>query len=230
MNGILKGWNKFELAWLSIAITIIVILGFLWDDTMLGMISSIAGILCVVLVAKGKIANYYFGIIQCSTYAYIAYTYGLYGEAMLNALFFLPIQFIGLYMWNKNKKSETDVVNGEDIYIKKLTLEQWLILIPVIIITSFIYMNLLIIINAQQVRLDSIAVILSIVAQFLMIYRYAEQWIMWIIVNVLTIILWLITLITSGNDWTILVMWVAFLINSIYGYMNWIKISKVGEH
>ena len=60
MNGILKGWNKFELAWLSIAITIIVILGFLWDDTMLGMISSIAGILCVVLVAKGKIANYYF--------------------------------------------------------------------------------------------------------------------------------------------------------------------------
>lgn len=60
-----------------------------------------------------------------------------------------------------------------------------------------------------------------------MIQRYAEQWFMWIVVNVLTIILWLVTLLTSGgNDWAMLVMWTAFLINSVYGYINWLRISK----
>ncbi len=39
--------------------------------------SSISGMLCVVLVAKGKISNDYFCIVQTVTYAYIAYGYGL---------------------------------------------------------------------------------------------------------------------------------------------------------
>ncbi|MCD8502778.1 MAG: hypothetical protein LRY71_15325 [Bacillaceae bacterium] len=41
--------------------------------------------------------------------------------------------------------------------------------------------------------------------------------------------LWISALIaTGGNDISILVMWSAFLVNSIYGYMNWTKLSKQG--
>ena len=68
---------------------------------------------------------------------------------------------------------------------------------------------------------------LSIVAQILMLLRYAEQWFMWIVVDVLTIVLWVITLVTTGgNDYTILVMWSAFLVNAAYGYINWLKMSR----
>jgi len=50
---------------------------------------------------------------------------------------------------------------------------------------------------------------------------------MWIIVNILTISLWLATLLQQGgNDWAIFTMWVAFLINSIYGWWNWRKLAK----
>ena len=63
-----------------------------------------------------------------------------------------------------------------------------------------------------------------------MIFRFAEQWVLWIIINVLTIGLWIATLTTSGgNDWTVLAMWIAFLINSIYGYVNWLRISRNGD-
>ena len=71
------------------------------------------------------------------------------------------------------------------------------------------------------------AVVLSVIAQFLMVKRYAERWVLWIVVNGLSIVLWAITLLQSGgNDWSMLVMWTAFLVNSIYGYVNWIKMSK----
>ena len=94
-------------------------------------------------------------------------------------------------------------------------------------IASILYAELLFFIGSQQVRIDSVAVVLSIVAQFLMLFRYAEQWVMRIVVNVLSVLLWVITLTTTGgNDYTVLVMWLAFLVNSIYGYVNWLRMSK----
>lgn len=224
---ILQDWKPFEIAWLILSVSIITILGFIWDDTLLGFISSISGIICVVLVAKGKIANVYFGIVQALTYAYISYGYGLYGEAMLNAIFYFPMQFIILYVWMKNSKNKDERINGEDIYAKRLNLKQWIILIPITILAIIVYMQVLTHINAQQVRLDSIAVVLSVIAQFLMLFRYAEQWVFFITINVLTVTLWFVTLIqTGGNDWTIFAMWVCFLVNSIYGYINWRKLSQ----
>jgi nicotinamide mononucleotide transporter len=63
-----------------------------------------------------------------------------------------------------------------------------------------------------------------------MLKRFAEQWAVWIAVNILSIILWVSALLaTGGNDWTMLVMWSAFLVNSVYGYVNWVKMSKQQE-
>lgn len=224
----LKNWTMFEKVWLSVFTLVNIYLFVAFKDTWLGLISSITGMLCVVLVAKGKISNYYFGIIQCGTYAYISYTYGLYGEAMLNGLFYFPLQFVGIYMWNKHKASTSTV--GEDVEVKKLTKRGWITLIIVSIVSSAIYAEILHLIGGQQVRIDSIAVVLSIIAQILMLKRYAEQWFLWILVNLLSISLWLITLIkTGGNDWAMLVMWSAFLVNSVYGYVNWVKMGKQQE-
>lgn len=223
-----NNWALFEKIWLATAIAVILTLSIIWNDTTIGFISSIAGIICVVLAAKGKIATYYFGVVQAGTYAYISYTYALYGEAMLNAFFFLPLQFIGWIVWFKFRKTATASIQGENVYVKRLTWKQWAWLLPAIAIACFVYAELLSVINAQQVRLDSVAVILSVAAQILMMLRYADQWILWIIVNILTITLWFITLVTSedGNDWAIFAMWCAFLVNSVYGWLNWRKIAK----
>lgn len=221
----LKGWTTFEKLWLGIFSAINIYLFFAWGDSLLGLISSMTGMICVVLVAKGKISNYYFGMIQAGTYAYISYSYGLYGEAMLNGLFYFPIQFIGIWLWNKNKAKAS--VIGEDVAVKTLTKKGWIYVIAISIVASVVYAELLSIIGGQQVRIDSVAVVLSIIAQVLMLKRYAEQWVMWIVVNILSITLWLIVLLQSGgNDWTMLVMWTAFLFNSVYGYINWLKMSK----
>src|SRR3954466_3951520 len=108
--GIFKNWTRFEIVWLFTFTIVNIYLFIAWEDSLIGLISSITGMLCVVLVAKGKIANYYFGIVQTLTYAYIAYGYGLYGEVMLNALFYFPVQFIGIYLWKQNRTEQG--VNG----------------------------------------------------------------------------------------------------------------------
>lgn len=221
----MKDWTRFEMGWLAIFTMINIYLFFAWEDSLIGLISSISGMLCVVLVAKGKISNYYFGIIQTATYAYIAYGYGLYGEAMLNGLFYFPVQFIGIYLWSKNKTQNG--VKGEDVKVKSLTKSGWVITMVTVMIFTISYGFFLKYLGGNNVWTDSATNVLSVTAQILMLKRFAEQWLLWIAVNVLSIFLWLSALISQGgNDFSMLVMWSAFLVNSIYGYINWRKLYR----
>ena len=223
-----KDWTMFEKVWLFVATVVIIVLSLLWDETLLGFIASITGIICVVLAAKGKLLNYLFGIINAATYGYVAYTYGLYGEAQLNWIFYVPLQFVGFVLWYKHrKKAEELKFNGEDIHARRLTVKMWGVLGLLIAISYVAYSFYLNEIGSNLATLDGLAVVLSVFANFLMIFRFTEQWLLWITVNILTVILWIVVLIKSGgNDWTVLAMWIAFLINAIYGYINWLKISK----
>lgn len=82
----IEGWKKLEVAWLLIACAVIVGLSIYWDDTVMGIISSTTGVICVVCTGKGKLSAYIFGLVNTVLYAIISYKAALYGETMLNAL------------------------------------------------------------------------------------------------------------------------------------------------
>jgi len=191
-----RNWTLFEKSWLLVFTLINFYLLFRWDDSFLGLITSITGMFCVVLAAKGKIANYYFGIIQTATYAYLSFSYGLYGETMLNALFYFPLQFIGMALWRRNQVSEK--VKGEDIQVKRLTSKSWMKVLATFTVLFVFYAFLLSQLGGKSVWIDSATTILSIIAQVLMLQRYAEQWLFWITVNVLSILLWITVLAIQG--------------------------------
>ena len=220
-------WSIFEKIWLALFTIINTILVFTMGDNLLGFIASTSGMLCVVLVAKGKISNYLFGLIQVGIYGYVALKYQLYGEVMLNWMFYVPVQFIGFYLWNKNEVKKEQEHQGEDIAVKTLGVKNTIIFLTTTVILIILLTYFLMYIGGYSIGLDSATTILSIGAQILMLLRYKEQWLVWIIVNVLSITMWIYTLIQQGgNDWNMVVMWTAFLCNSIYGYINWTKMNK----
>lgn len=216
-------WSAFEKAWLTIFTATSLTICYATGDSLLGLITSLTGMLCVVLVAKGKISNYFFGIIQTSTYGYIAYTYQLFGETMLNWCIYLPAQFLGLYLWSKHQ-------NSSNVNVKTLTPKQWVLLTVTTLLAWAGYTALLNALGGNSTGLDSATTVLSIMAQLLMLYRFKEQWLLWIAVNILSILLWVGAISqSSGNDWSLVVMWVAFLFNSIYGWVNWGRIHRQQE-
>ena len=78
---------------------------------------------------------------------------------------------------------------------------------------------------------DASTEVLQIAAQILMTLAYAEQWILWILTNIITIVMWGTVLIADKTSisWALptLIMWVGYLVNSLYGYVNWLKGAKV---
>lgn len=223
------GWTRFEASWLIIFLAIQIGIFIYQPDTWIATIAAISGILCVVFVGKGKISNYFFGLISVSLYAYISYTFKLYGEMMLNLLVYVPVQFIGFYFWRKNMTSENTVNNAgvAEVIAKALTAKQWVIVVITTIIGTFLYIELLKYLGSALAILDGATVVISIVAQILMVLRYREQWALWIIVNMMTIALWVAMYFQNGEtSLPLLVMYVMYLCNSIYGYYNWIRLHR----
>ena len=223
VNRYFGDWNLFEKIWLLVFTIVNIYLFFAWQDSVIGLITSLTGMVCVVLVAKGKISNYYFGIVNVILYAYIAYQSQYYGEVMLNALYFLPMQFVGLYFWrrHKNKKKGKD-----DVVVKHLNNKEriyWLIFSVVGIVAYGIFLKF---IGGTLPFVDSTSTVFSIIAMVLMVKRVSEQWLLWITIDVVSIYMWFYILSQGGNEISMLVMWSAYLVNAVYGYYNWNKLEK----
>lgn len=220
-KNILKSFTYFEWA------MILAVIGFTTyfsiintENTVLYLIidaiAAISGILCVVLCAKGKKTQYIWGLINVIGYVIIAWINKYYGEVMLNVLYYLPSQFIGYYLWNKHINKENDKVEGNKLNIKKSILLVLLCLIGIVL-----YKEVLDILGGNKTLLDSASTTISIFANLLMMLRYREQWLLWIIIDAITVVMWFI-----AKDFIMVTMWSVYLVNAFYGYYNWSKISK----
>src|SRR5690606_32622523 len=89
--------------WLGLFSGIAIVLTVMMKDTLFGFTVFITGVLCVSLAAKGHLMTYVFGMYNTFGYAYLAYVNGLFGEVMLNLLFFVPMNVIGFIMWKKHR-------------------------------------------------------------------------------------------------------------------------------
>lgn len=227
MKNYFKDWNWFERIWLVAFTAVNIWLFFVWHDTWIGLTASISGMLCVILVAKGKISNYYFGFVNIVAYAYIAYQNKYYGDFMLNAYFYFPMQFVGLYFWIKNRnKAKTK----DDIAVGYLSLKEKLIWLVITVAATIDYGFYLNYIGGRLPFVDSTTTVLSIVATVLMIKRVTEQWLLWIVVDVVSIYMWVYRIFQGSLDISMIVMWTAFLVNAIYGYYNWRKLEKEAKN
>lgn len=220
MKNIVRKFNWFEWSMILSVIGFTIYFSLISEGVSLlyliiDAIAAISGIFCVVLCAKGKKSQYIWGVLNIVGYVIIAWINKYYGEVMLNALYYLPSQFIGYYLWNKHSDQE-DNLEG-----KKLSF--WLSVILVLIITVCVYgyKFVLDILDGTGTLLDSASTVTSVIANALMMMRYREQWLLWIIIDVITVVMWLLV-----GDFIMVTMWAVYLINAFYGYYNWTKIAK----
>jgi nicotinamide mononucleotide transporter len=77
---------------------------------------------------------------------------------------------------------------------------------------------------------DSTTTVLSIVAQALMALAFMEQWVLWIITNVVSVVMWVICVSRGEPHASVMViMWAFYLMNSINGLRVWLKLSKASR-
>ncbi|SDW98976.1 nicotinamide riboside transporter PnuC [Paenibacillus sp. CF384] len=221
MRRYVGSWNWFELSWLVLFTLIAALFNVLSKDSIFGFTVFITGVLCVVLTAKGMLMSYVFGMYNTVGYAYLAYINGLFGEVMLNLLFFVPMNVVGFYMWRKN-------LQGGRLSMREMKMKGLLLVGIVCLLGSLLVGFGLSFIKGQNAPyMDALTTVLSVVATILMVRRFKEQWLLYMVLNIFTVLLWIVrTLDGSEDGLMMIIMWSAYLVNAGYGYYIWNRGAK----
>lgn len=213
-----NGYNTFEKLFLLFMVVLQIIVFVIHPDTPLNIIAGLAGVVSVVMCAKGRTMFYFIGFIQTITYLVLAWQNMFYGEVLENMFYFVTMIW-GIFVWKKNEIKNED--GTEDVIAKKFTAVQWVISIVGTIIATIIMGYFLNSIGSAQAYTDAATNVMAIFAQILMVRRYREQWIWWLVIDIFCIKLWFV----AGN-WSMVAMYVAWTANCIYGWYNWSKLNK----
>ena len=217
----LTGWKLFDVIWFLAATAVILGLSIYWKDTWISLIAAVTGTWCVILTGKGKRSSFIFGLINVIFYAVVAFDAKYYGEVMLNLFYYFPMNFVGWFVWKKHM----DEQKGEVIKVR-LPLKKSMIVYGVTAAAIFIYGYILKRLGGNLPYVDSMSTVISVVAQVLSIKRLMEQWVLWIVVDVVTVIMWAVHFAQGGETVATLAMWAVYLINAVIMFIRWYMEAK----
>lgn len=224
----INGRTKFDWGFLALGLllqTAAIIYGYATGtpDSVVSIISAISGVISVVLCAQGKISFYLFAYIQMFTYTFgVAIPNHLWGEAWENLFYFIT-QTYGIYAWWKIYHVKKENKSAE-VKAKKLNVKGWILTMGALAIGTTVLTIILANTSDPQPFLDAISTIPAFIAQILMVLGYREQWLHWLIIDVASVIMFIII----GN-WMMVTMFIFWTINCIYGWYKWTKLAKEKE-
>ena len=184
--------------------------------------ASLVGAASLIFAAKGNPLGMFLMIVFSVLYGSISYGYSYYGEMITYLGMTAPMSAFSLITWIKNpyngKKSEVavnEISKRELVFMSLLTLT----------VTVFFYFVLKKL-NTANLIPSTISVITSFAAVYMTFRRSPLYALCYAANDVVLIILWILASIENSSYFSVVVCFVMFLANDIYGFVNWQKMRK----
>lgn len=180
--------------------------------TFVELTGTIFGIAGVWLTVKEKILCFPFGIVNVTLYAWLFFQSHLYADALLQ-LVYIVLLIYGWYEWVHGKE------NDKQLLITKTSGKVFLFLFIICIISTisigtFFRYNT----NASLPYVDSFLASLSLVAQWMIARKKIENWLLWIVADILYIGMYVYKHLYLTS-----LLYFIFIILAIIGWMRWKK-------
>lgn len=212
----LTGWKKPEIIGLVFVLSLIIINALVVKDSIISVISAICGILYTIIAGKGKISCYLFGLAGSGFYCRLSFQSALWGNLILYACYYIPMQIIGFFKWKKHLQSATnEIIKTQLSKRDRITFSLITICACLAVILTLKQLN-----DTNPI-FDGITSIVSIAGMYLTVRRCIEQWIAWMIVNFLSALMWINIIFQGEKAYATVIMWITYFILSVYFYTQW---------
>ena len=213
--------------------------------------ASVCGIMSTVLSANARIANFFFGIVNVTVYGIVCFMKGNFGNAAINLLYFLPMQFVGLSSWRKRGAGKSRLsarrldASGRILFPALFlvgSIVAWIILCAVKATPGQSLHDLLwsadpaISAMRRVVAFDAVATVCNLIGQYLLSLAYMEQWFFWIVVNISSVAMWSLTAAgdaEAGRSTSLAAIYIVkysfYLINALNGLRIWWALSRPAD-
>lgn len=198
----------------------------------INLISGLCGVMCVFLTAKANRMNFPFAVINTTVFMIYLFYFGIWGTFWLEAIVYFPMNIISWINWYKHKDEDDKLLAKS----KKLNLWQNIVVTASIIsVDIIVHFFLSEIAGDSWMRfaenfgwnitvmqwLDSTIFAIGIVAVVLEALRYTEQYVWWLITDIVAVAQYVIK-----KDPVYTTKKSIYLIEAAIGLANWHKLSK----
>ena len=218
-----KDLTKFETGlWISSLILITASFLLTPDKDYLSLCASLLGATALIFVAKGYVFGQVLCVIFASLYALISFYFQYYGEMITYMCMSAPIAVLSVISWLKNPFKGTHEVEVCRRLSKKLKI---ILYITAPVVTVIFYFILKALGNANLI-FSTLSVTTSWTASYLLLFRSPYYAIAYSLNDIVLIVLWVTAAIKEPYCAPMILCFVTFLANDLYGFYNWEKMKK----
>ena len=220
----IKGYfTKFEIALWSVSIVATLVTFFIWDRVnYLQLCASLIGVTSLIFCAKGNPIGQVLMIVFGCLYGIISYTFKYYGEMITYLGMTVPMAVLALISWLRNpykgNKAEvkTNRLKGKEIAF---------MFVLAIVVTIGFYFILKVFKTANLIP-STLSVTTSFIAVYLTFRRSPYYALAYAFNDLVLIVLWILATIKDKGYLSVIICFIIFLINDLYGFVSWLKMQK----
>ena len=215
-------FSRNDITLWGISVTLILASFFIFDkENYLTLCASLIGVTSLIFNAKGNPLGQLLMVIFSLLYGIISYTFSYYGEMITYLGMTMPMAIFALISWLKNPFNGNKAEVKVNSITRKETIFMWLITVLITITFYFILAYF----NTANIVPSTLSVTTSFLAVYLTFRRSPYFAIAYAANDIILIILWLLASLCDIRYISVVVCFVAFFINDIYGYICWQKMK-----
>ena len=180
----------------------------------LELTAVVFGIISVLFARKNNILVYPTGLVSTLIYVYILLEWKLFGDFIIN-IYYSVMSILGWYLWTRKKNGTTEfpisVMNRKDYLISSLIFTGTLLFVALVyyFFDKFTHWT---------AYVDTLTTALFFVGMWLMAKRKIENWLLWIVADIISVPLYFYKGLTFSS-----IQFLLFTIIAILGYIEWRK-------
>ena len=211
--------------WVSSIIIITVTFFIKSSGNYLTLVASLIGATSLIFIAKGMVIGQLLMLLFSVLYALISWNLCYYGEMLTYLGMTAPMAVLSAIQWIKNPyEGKKGVVKTAKLSKKKI-----FYLIVMAVIVTWIFYYILLYFNTTNMTFSTISVTTSFLAAFLTFLRSPLYALGYAANDIVLIVLWVLATVGDKDYLPMIICFIIFLINDIYGYVSWRKMEKDQE-
>lgn len=225
-KSILSYFTRGEIALWCISVILIVISFVVFDrENYLTLAASLIGVTSLIFNAKGNPFGQFLMIIFSVLYGIISFTFAYYGEMITYLGMTGPMAVFALISWLRNPYNG----NKAEVKVNRLKSKEIIFMVLLNAVVTLIFYYILAFFHTANLIPSTLSVTTSFLAVYLTFRRSAFYAICYAANDIVLIVLWILATLSDISYLSVVICFVMFLVNDIYGFISWSKMQKRQE-
>ena len=222
IGSVLASLNETErLIWSCSVIVIVISFVVSGGGDVLTLIASLIGATALIFVSKGMVIGQVLTVVFAVFYGIISLYFRYYGEMITYLGMTAPIAIATVVAWLKHPYKQSAEVEVSRVSKRQLAV----LCVGAVLVTVFFYFILKALGNANLL-FSTISVTTSFIASYLTFLRSEFYGLGYAANDIVLIVLWVLATIEDRSYLPMVICFVVFLINDLYGFLNWRRMKR----